>query len=112
MGSAKSDTRVTVPALLARKSPTMNSNKITALTAYDYTMAVLLDRAEIDVLLVGDSLANVVQGRDTTLPVTLEQMVYHCSCVSRGTKRALVVGDLPFLSYQTPLGMRFAQPEL
>lgn len=73
---------------------------ITALTAYDHTMAQLLDRAGIDVILVGDSVAMVVQGRETTVAVTLDQMLYHASLVSAGVERALVVGDMPFMTYQ------------
>src|SRR5262249_57430419 len=69
-------------------------------TAYDATFSRILDEAGADVLLVGDSLGMVVQGNDSTLPVTMDQMVYHCRAVSRGTRRAHVVGDLPFLSYQ------------
>ena len=76
------------------------SEKITALTAYDFTMAQLLDAAGIDVILVGDSAGMVVQGLDTTVGVTFEQMLYHSTVVSRGVERALVVGDLPFMSYQ------------
>src|SRR5262249_34747342 len=74
--------------------------KIAALTAYDYTMAQLLDAAGADFLLVGDSLGTVVQGWDSTLRVTLDQMVYHAEMVARAARRALVVADLPFLSYQ------------
>lgn len=74
--------------------------KIAMLTAYDYTMATLFDAAGIDVILVGDSAANVMAGHDTTLPITLDQMIYHASSVVRGAKRALVVVDLPFGSYQ------------
>jgi 3-methyl-2-oxobutanoate hydroxymethyltransferase len=74
--------------------------RITMLTAYDATFAHLLDGAGVDVLLVGDSLGMVVQGHDSTLPVTVDEMVYHCRAVRRGTKRAHVVGDLPFMSYQ------------
>ncbi|MBL8734180.1 MAG: 3-methyl-2-oxobutanoate hydroxymethyltransferase [Planctomycetes bacterium] len=74
--------------------------RIAALTAYDHLFAGLLDNAGVDVLLVGDSVATVMQGRDTTVPVTMDEMVYHCQLVSRAAKRALVVGDLPFLSYQ------------
>jgi len=74
--------------------------RIACLTAYDHLFAGLLDEAGVDVLLVGDSVATVMQGRDTTVPVTMDQMVYHCELVSRGAQRALVVGDLPFLSYQ------------
>src|SRR6202007_2752382 len=69
-------------------------------TAYDATFARILDEAGADVLLVGDSLGMVIQGHDTTLPVTMDQMVYHCSAVRRGTERAHLVGDLPFGSYQ------------
>src|SRR3954464_12324153 len=74
--------------------------KIAVLTAYDYTMARLLDASGVDCLLVGDSLGTVVQGHDTTLRVTLDQMVYHAEMVARGARRALVVADLPFLTYQ------------
>ncbi len=73
---------------------------ISALTAYDHTMAQLLDSADVDVILVGDSVAMVVQGRETTVTVTLDQMLYHASLVSAGVERALVVGDLPFMTYQ------------
>ncbi|MFN0243657.1 MAG: 3-methyl-2-oxobutanoate hydroxymethyltransferase [Planctomycetota bacterium] len=73
---------------------------ISALTAYDFWMAELLDEAGIDLILVGDSVAMVVQGRETTVAVTMEQMLYHASMVSAGVERALVVGDLPFMSYQ------------
>src|SRR3954462_11295717 len=74
--------------------------RITMLTAYDPPFARLLDRAGTDVLLVGDSLGMVVQGHDTTLPVTMDQMVYHCAIVKRGVQRAHLVGDLPFGAYQ------------
>ncbi len=74
--------------------------KIAALTAYDMTMARLLDDAGIDMILVGDSVSTVVQGLDTTVTVTMEHMLYHASLVRRGVDRALVVGDLPFMSYQ------------
>jgi 3-methyl-2-oxobutanoate hydroxymethyltransferase len=74
--------------------------KISVLTAYDFTTARLLDAAGVDCLLVGDSLGTVVQGRDTTLRVTLDQMVYHAEMVARAARRALVVGDLPFGSYE------------
>ncbi|QCR24577.1 3-methyl-2-oxobutanoate hydroxymethyltransferase [Pontibacter sp. SGAir0037] len=74
--------------------------KISMLTAYDYSMATILDNAGVDVLLVGDSASNVMAGHETTLPITLDQMIYHASSVVRGVKRAFVVVDLPFGSYQ------------
>ena len=74
--------------------------KIACLTAYDASFAALIDAAGCDVVLVGDSLGMVIQGHDTTVPVTMDQMVYHCELVSRGVERAFVVGDMPFLSYQ------------
>ena len=74
--------------------------KITMLTAYDYTMAKMVDRAGTDVILVGDSASNVMAGHETTLPITLDQMIYHASSVVRAVERALVVVDLPFGSYQ------------
>lgn len=74
--------------------------KIAMLTAYDYTMAKIIDHAGIDVILVGDSASNVMAGHETTLPITLDQMIYHASSVIRGVDRALVVVDLPFGSYQ------------
>lgn len=76
-----------------------DKRKITMLTAYDYTMAKILDESGIDAILVGDSLAMPIQGKDTTLEVTLEEMLYHCRCVSKGVKNALIVGDMPFLTY-------------
>jgi 3-methyl-2-oxobutanoate hydroxymethyltransferase len=98
---------VTVASLRARKP---GGPKITVVTAYDVTFARLADRAEIDVILVGDSLGMVVQGLPNTLPVTLDEMIYHARAVVRGTTRAHVVADLPFMSYQTSVedGMRAA----
>ena len=94
-------TRVRVPDILNRKSSARSTeDKITVITAYDFTMARLLDNAGVDVILVGDSLGSVVQGETTTIPVTLDQMAYHCRCVTNGTEYALVVGDMPFMSYQ------------
>ncbi len=89
--------RVTIPSLLRRKR---RGEKITMLTAYDCSFARIFDAAGIDILLVGDSLGNVVQGQETTLPVTLEESLYHTRLVARGCRRALVVGDMPFGSYQ------------
>ncbi len=74
--------------------------KITMLTAYDYSMARMVDSAGIDIILVGDSLGMVVLGYDSTVPVTMDDMLHHCRAVSRGTKNAMVVGDMPFMSYQ------------
>ena len=96
--------KVTVPDLLQRKSAAgflSNPNKITCLTAYDYSTARLLDEAGVDVILVGDSLGMVVLGYDSTLPVTLEEMLHHARAVRRGTKRALLVVDMPFGSYHS-----------
>jgi len=90
--------RVTVPSLARRKQ---RGETLSMLTAYDFTFARLFDTAGIDVLLVGDSLGNVVQGQETTLPVTIDEIVYHTRLVSRATRRALVVADMPFGSYQT-----------
>jgi 3-methyl-2-oxobutanoate hydroxymethyltransferase len=89
--------RITIPSLVARKS---RGERISMLTAYDFTFASIFDAADIDILLVGDSLGNVVQGQDTTLPVTLDEIVYHTRLVARGSRRATVVSDMPFGSYQ------------
>ena len=89
--------RVTVHTLQEMKAEGI---PIAMLTAYDYTSARILDEAGIDVLLVGDSASNVMAGHETTLPITLDQMIYHTQCVVRGVRRALVVADLPFGSYQ------------
>jgi 3-methyl-2-oxobutanoate hydroxymethyltransferase len=88
---------ITPPEIVRRKA---ERTPISVLTAYDYTTARLLDEAGVDILLVGDSLGTVVQGHETTLPVTLGQMLYHAEMVGRAARRALVVADLPFLSYQ------------
>jgi 3-methyl-2-oxobutanoate hydroxymethyltransferase len=89
--------RVTTQTLQEMKA---EGTRIAMLTAYDYTSARILDAAGVDVLLVGDSASNVMAGHETTLPVTLGQMIYHATCVVRGVHRALVVVDLPFGSYQ------------
>jgi 3-methyl-2-oxobutanoate hydroxymethyltransferase len=90
--------KVTIHTLRKMKQA---GERITMLTAYDATFARLFDRAGIEILLVGDSLGMVVQGHNTTLPVTMDQMVYHCAAARRGTERAHLVGDLPFGSYQS-----------
>ena len=89
--------RVTIPSLCSRKR---RGERISMLTAYDFTFARIFDEAGVDVLLVGDSLGNVVQGCDTTLPVTLDEVIYHTRLVARGVRRAMVVGDMPFGSFQ------------
>ncbi|MFT6363367.1 MAG: 3-methyl-2-oxobutanoate hydroxymethyltransferase [Planctomycetota bacterium] len=89
--------KVTTQSLVEMKQ---QGERIAALTAYDFLMAQALDQSGIDVILVGDSAAMVVQGRHTTVPVTMEQMLYHAQVVAKGVQRALVVGDLPFMSYQ------------
>lgn len=89
--------KITTLALLAMKQ---RNEKISMLTAYDYSMASILDQAGIDVLLVGDSASNVIAGHETTLPITLDQMIYHAQSVIKGVERSLVVVDLPFGSYQ------------
>lgn len=90
--------RITVKTLVDMKT---NGEKISMLTAYDYTMAKIVDGAGIDVILVGDSASNVMAGHETTLPITLDQMIYHASSVVRAIYRALIVVDLPFGSYQS-----------
>ncbi len=93
----KQRARVTVPKLRAMKQ---QGERITMLTSYDATFARMFDDAEIDVLLVGDSVGMVVQGLDSTLPVTVDEIIYHCRAVARGARHALIVGDMPFMSYQ------------
>lgn len=90
--------RITVKSLVEMK---VAKEKISMLTAYDFTMAKIVDGAGIDVILVGDSASNVMAGHETTLPITLDQMIYHASSVVRAVERALVVVDLPFGSYQS-----------
>ena len=98
MSIHKSDIKkVTTHQIQAMKD---RGEKISMLTAYDYSMAKLIDGAGVDIILVGDSASNVMAGHETTLPITLDQMIYHASSVVRAAKRALVVVDIPFGSYQ------------
>jgi len=90
---------VTIPALQKYKQ---QGEKFTVLTAYDASFAAVLDLAGIDVILVGDSLGMVIQGHSTTIPVTMDDMVYHTACVSRVCQHSLVMGDMPFMSYVNP----------
>lgn len=90
--------KITVPEILDRKS---RKEKIVMLTAYDYPFARIVDEAGVDIILVGDSLGTVVAGHKSTLPVTLRDTIYHTQAVVRGVKRALVIADMPFLTYQT-----------
>jgi len=99
MSIAKKDyKRITTKSLIEMKA---NGEKISMLTAYDYSMAKIVDTAGVDVILVGDSASNVMAGYETTLPITLDQMIYHASSVVRAVYRALVVVDMPFGSYQS-----------
>ncbi|MEN9337623.1 MAG: 3-methyl-2-oxobutanoate hydroxymethyltransferase panB1 [Bacteroidota bacterium] len=99
MSVAKKDyKKITTKSLVDMKA---NGEKISMLTAYDYTMAKIVDSAGVDVILVGDSASNVMAGHETTLPITLDQMIYHASSVVRAIDRALVVVDLPFGTYQS-----------
>jgi len=99
MSVAKKDyKRITTKSLTEMKA---HGEKISMLTAYDFTMAGIVDAAGVDVILVGDSASNVMAGHETTLPITLDQMIYHASSVVRGVERALVVVDLPFGTYQS-----------
>ena len=98
MSSYKPFKKITTQSLHLMKS---RGEKISMLTCYDFSMSKILDAASIDVLLVGDSASNVMAGHETTLPITLDQMIYHAQCVVRGAARALVIVDLPFGSYQS-----------
>ena len=84
--------RITTKTLLEMKN---NNEKISMLTAYDYTFAKIIDQSDIDVILVGDSASNVIAGNETTVPITLDEMIYHAKSVVKAVKRALVVVDLP-----------------
>ena len=92
------DQKITIPDIKGKK---LDQQPITMLTAYDYPSARLLDNAGVDIILVGDSLAMTVMGYPTTVSVTMDEMIHHCKMVSRGTDRAFLIGDMPFMSYQT-----------
>jgi 3-methyl-2-oxobutanoate hydroxymethyltransferase len=92
--------KISRKTILDIKKMKIQGEKITMLTAYDYSMALILDESDIDILLVGDSLGNVILGYDSTLPVTMEDMLHHTKAVARAVKNAMVVADMPFLSYQ------------
>ena len=104
MSIEKEIKRVTTKSLVLLKKKGI---KISALTAYDYITAKLLDEAGIDILLVGDSLSNVFQGNETTLPVTMDEMIYHTRAVAKGVERAMIVVDMPFMSYQLNIDEAF-----
>ena len=89
--------RLSVLDIVAMKQ---RGERIAALTAYDYTSGQMVDAAGVPLILIGDTVGMVVQGHDSTLPVTLEQIIYHAQMVERGTRRALLVGDLPFMTYR------------
>ena len=89
--------KITVSSLAEMKA---NGEKITMLTCYDYLMAALLEQSGIDLMLVGDSVGNVLLGYENTIPVTMDEMIHHCKTVTKAAKRAMVIGDMPFMSYQ------------
>ncbi len=97
MTEKKTKKAITLAELQRKKA---SGKKITMLTAYDYSMAKMLDDSGLDIILVGDSLGMVVLGYDSTVPVTMEEMIHHCKAVRRGVSRALLIGDMPYLSYQ------------
>src|SRR5919205_1920787 len=96
-GAANEEKKITTHTLQEMKR---RGERISMLTAYDFSLAKIIDDAGVDVILVGDSASNVMAGHETTLPITLDQMIYHASSVVRAVNRALVVVDLPFGSYQ------------
>jgi len=97
MDKTKNSTNITVPKIIGMKK---RGEKIVALTAYDYLFASILDQSYVDLILVGDSASMVFAGQKTTLPYTMDEAVYHCKSVRRGVSRALVVADMPFMSFQ------------
>ena len=92
--------KITLTRLQEKKN---NGEKITMMTAYDYSAATLVDQAGIDTTLVGDSLGNVMLGYDSTVPVTMDEMIHHCKAVSKGVKNSFLIGDMPFMSYQSSI---------
>lgn len=102
MSVVRDNKKITVNTIVRRKT---KGRKIAVLTAYDFFIAGLLDRAGIDILLVGDSAANVIHGFDSTLPITMDIMIAHTAAVARGTSRALVVADMPFMSFQSSISI-------
>jgi 3-methyl-2-oxobutanoate hydroxymethyltransferase len=104
VGAGAPRAKITAPAIVALKR---KGEPISVVTAYDFPTARLADQAGVEILLVGDSLGMVVQGHDSTLPVTLEQMEYHVGLVARGSERALIVADMPFASYQASAAQAF-----
>ena len=97
MSSTKSKNKITVQTIINKKA---RGEKITVLTAYDYYIAGLIDNAGIDAILAGDSASNVIHGHDSTLPISMDIMVAHTAAAARGTKRALLIADMPFMSFQ------------
>ena len=95
--AAESKQKITIPDFAVRKE---RGEKLTMITVYDYPFARLMDQSSAEIILVGDSLGMVIQGLDSTVPVTLDEMIYHTKCVRRGAPNTLVVGDMPFMSYQ------------
>ena len=95
-----SNEKMTLAKLQQKKN---NGEKITMLTAYDYSAATLVDQAGIDTILIGDSLGNVMLGYDSTVPVTMDEMIHHCKAVSRAVKNGFIIGDMPFMSYQVSI---------
>ncbi|MGA7837725.1 MAG: 3-methyl-2-oxobutanoate hydroxymethyltransferase [Ignavibacteriaceae bacterium] len=104
MSTEKQIKRVTTKTLSLLKKKKI---KITALTAYDFITAKILDESGIDIVLIGDSLGNVFQGNETTLPVTMDEMIYHTKAVAKGVERAMLVTDMPFMSYQLSIDEGF-----
>jgi len=103
MSTAQADQKLRVVTTRSIMTMKTTGEKITALTAYDFLVARYLDQVGIDIILVGDSLGNVFQGHETTLPVTVDDMIYHAKAVKRAVKNALIVVDMPFMSYQNSL---------